>query len=150
MIADISPVAGRSLPLKSSAALVPLDFVRVTRGLSTERVLKEMDRGNLLWVWDIGRSPGSPRHNRELRFLADELCAPEKFRRYSLEEVITGICGERRRFWSAADLAILFLSSKVHIYLLLHSGVLPYVKQHNRMMVSREALTAFLRERRIA
>lgn len=145
MIADINPLASRQLPLKR-VALVTIDFVRASRGLSREQAWRGMEQGNPFWVWNITVKPNKL---RELRFLADELCQPDAYRRATLDSVVTGILGNSRRAWRISDVSLMLMTSHCLVYELVSADQLELVSERGRKMISRESLAAFLKQRRI-
>jgi hypothetical protein len=77
--------------------LVDIQFLRASRGVETERILYLVDNGDLLWVFDVS----SGNVNRDLRFWSREATAPEKCYRFSLQQVVDLILGQKKNFRSA-------------------------------------------------
>ena len=76
--------------------LVDIQFLRASRCVETERILYLVDNGDLLWVFDVS----SGNVNRDLRFWSREATAKEKCPRFSLQQVVDLILGQKKNFRS--------------------------------------------------
>lgn len=133
------------LPLRRTPFCTPA-MVRAVRGLSEVQLQMEVDCGRLLWVWNVAANSGA--RNRDLRFWAREVIAPEMCILLTPTRVVGMLLGDgTRQHWSIAELSLLLMCSKQHVHDLIRTKALPKAKHENKAIIPRAGLQRFLTER---
>lgn len=132
-----APRGTRWIGIARPGALVGVGVARASRGCDAETILRDVECGRLLWVFDF--SFGT--HRRCMRFLAQELAEPEAWRHSILAEAIDVIVPPTRVWFAPGEVLRRLLISKQTLLRLRRSYGLPLGNLY------RDPLVQFLKQR---
>jgi len=121
--------------------LVPIAIARWLYGIDTQAVMARVDNAvhpqHIRWAFNIGS--GRAGATRELRFWVNEIGAPEKVKKFSIEQAVAEILGQRQSF-SRGDIEIQWITCSQQISNLVSKGF--FKEKDNRL--TRASLETFL------
>ena len=136
--------AKAALPISDRTVFVDMNAVRAARGATTDKIKALVDSGGLLWVFNIGRSPGES-HPRQLRFWLPEVLDAGAVADLTLAAVIDRILPPTRQTFNGSELGQWFMVSKPTVQRL--GRQLAGTVQNRLWRVERQAVATFLKAR---
>jgi len=128
--------------------LVKVDTVRHFTGLSADAIYERADGdslfGGYVWVWNVAADPAADQ--RDLRFWAREVVAPETVKDWTLDRVIKSLLPPKRSQYPAGEIYTTLLSISRQSLMRLR-GELNGQLAVGSSFFPREGLETFLRKR---
>lgn len=141
---DCVMITGSALPINPRTVFIDMNAVRAARGATTDKIKALVDSGGLLWVFNIGRSPGES-HPRQLRFWLPEVMDAGAVADLTLATVIDRILPPARLTFNGSELGQWLMISKPTVQRL--GRQLAGTVQNRLWKVERQALATFLTAR---
>ena len=134
--------------------LATIEWVRRWTGFDADTVLRWVDAGELVWIWDVSAIARRRAKVRELRFWPVEVAARgtdalAALQRRTLADVTTELLGARERV-GGTELAQVLLVSRPHVLRLVRDRMLAGPLIGGKQWITRESAEKFLRARWIA
>lgn len=112
-------------------------------GISKDEIAKRLDRGELLWAWDIGLG----RRARALRLLGAELTDPARWQAVRWPDVVVLLLGPTGKQFRNSEVAQILMCCRMTVLRLHRSRDLEGPRRGHCQWVSRQSLKKFLKAR---
>lgn len=122
--------------------LVKLNFVRVARRLTAERVIQQTESGALLWVFNVSARKG---RRRELRFWLPEIYNPHAVASFNIETVLSQILPPTRSSFGTSEIRLMFMLGRATAFHL--AKRIGKKDEQGHLRIKRDTLARFLRQR---